>query len=60
MDAVTSPTQRKRLLKIERLRRYFAGVDSPVIYDWDPATDEQLDFAAMSDAEIAAYLKGIE
>ncbi len=60
MDVVISPTQRKRLAKIERLRKYFGGVDSPRIYEWDPATDEPLNFAAMNDGDIAAYLKRTE
>lgn len=59
MDAVTSPTQRKRLEKIARLRKYFGNVYSPRIYEWE-ITDEPLDFARMNDGEIAAYLKGTE
>ena len=55
-----SSTQQKRVAKIERLRKYFGGVDSPRIYEWNPATDEPLDFAAMADSELAAYLKRTE
>jgi hypothetical protein len=54
-----SPTQQKRVNKIARLRQYFQGVDSPEIYEWTPATDEQLDFAQMTDDQIAAYLKRV-
>jgi hypothetical protein len=49
-------TQQKRVDKIERLRRYFSS-DRPEIYEWDPVVDEPLDFKAMTDEEVAKYLK---
>lgn len=54
------PHAKEARRKIERLRKYFGGVDSPRIYEWDPATDEPLNFAAMNDGDIAAYLKRTE
>jgi hypothetical protein len=51
-----SPRQRKAVEKIKRLREYFSGQDSPLIYEWTPS-DEELDFATMSDEDIAQYLK---
>jgi hypothetical protein len=56
MPVEMSVTQRKRLEKIERLKEYF-GHDWPEIYVWHPAVDEALDFKAMSDKEVAKYLK---
>jgi hypothetical protein len=51
-----SPTQRKRLEKISRLRRYFSE-DDPRVYEWSPAMDETLDFASMSDGDVEQYLR---
>jgi len=50
-----SPNQRKRVEKIGRLLKYFSE-DSPRIYEWTP-TDEELDFATMSDEGVAQYLE---
>ena len=50
-----SPRQRNMAEKIERLRKYFSE-DSPRIYEWTPS-DEALDFANMSDQDVAEYLK---
>lgn len=51
-----SPRQRKAAEKIKRLREYFSGQDSPLIYEWTPS-DEELDFVTMSDEDVAEYLK---
>lgn len=51
-----SETQQKRVEKIKRLRRYFK-TDSPEIYEWNPVTDETIDFKSMSDPEISQYLE---
>lgn len=50
-----SETQKKRVEKIERLRRYFK-TDRPEIYEWD-VTDEMIDFKSMSDSEVSEYLE---
>lgn len=47
--------QTKSVEKIKRLREYFRE-DSPEIYEWTPS-DETLDFATMSDDDVAEYLK---
>lgn len=52
-----SSTQCKRVAKIIRLREYFGCMDSPQIDEWNPATDEQLNFELMTDAEVTAYLE---
>jgi hypothetical protein len=51
-----SPTQRKRIEKIERLRRYFKSEDRPESYEWSAGKDENLDFSSMTDDEVTAYL----
>src|SRR5260370_25576543 len=50
-----SRRQRKAVEKTERLRKYF-GEDSPRINEWTPS-DEGLDFATMSDEDVARYLE---
>jgi hypothetical protein len=54
MGVEISETQRKRVAKVERLRKYF-GTDRPEIYEWTPM-DEKLEFATMSDVDLAKYL----
>ena len=54
MEVEISETQRKRASKVERLRKYF-GSDLPEIYEWTPM-DEKLEFATMSDDDLAKYL----
>jgi len=55
MSLEFSSSQKKRSEKIERLRKYFSGIDSPQIYEWT-GTDEETDFSRMSDADVAKYL----
>jgi len=54
MDVGMSSRQRKSLEKAERLRDYFKS-DRPEIYEW-VVEDEAIDFASMSDQDVAAYL----
>ena len=42
--------------KINRLKRYFGPADRPEIYDYDPHTDESVDWQSMTDAELATRL----
>jgi hypothetical protein len=55
MTLTISATQQKRTEKMERFRKYF-GTERPEISEWT-TTDENLDFSAMSDDDIAEYLK---
>ena len=55
MPPISDPGQRKRAEKIERLRTYFNEY-SPRTYEWT-TSDEELDFANMSDEDVARYLE---
>ena len=49
-----SPSQKRRREKIARLQKYFHEY-RPRTYEWTP-TDDGLDFASMSDEDVARYL----
>jgi hypothetical protein len=55
MTLTISATQQKRTEKTKRFLKYF-GTERPEIHEWT-TTDENLDFSAMSDDDIAEYLK---
>ena len=56
MGVEMSATQRKRVEKIERLRRFFRADNRLEIHEWSVA-DEKLKFSGMSDSAVEEYLK---